>query len=245
MLRATSALLFRLPQRASLALAHPLLAAFAPCYAPKLTRDVSGLAARDLPFSTAPLLTPSTTTLPRPSSICFQLNVFARTPHTDHANVEVAGDSVSVAVLKDAVIAKLQLDTAPHRVRLLREVEGGAAVHLDSRKNLVHQGVLEGSSLLVEVLAPAAASAAECAALEGGRRLLAALRAAELEPIPASRSSLIRLPQGALWPQLGAEPLFVRDFYCGLYEGPLASCDPGCATNRPHIKKPGKSDNRK
>lgn len=86
--------------------------------------------------------------------------------------------------------------------------------------------------MLVEQISPnemPTASAAELAALEAGKRLLAALRTAELEPIPASRSSLIKLPAGALWPQLGAAPLFVRDFYCGLFEGPLASCDPGGA----------------
>ena len=138
-------------------------------------------------------------------------------------------DSASVAALQDAIIAKLKLDTAPDCVRLLREVEGGVAVPLDSCEKLLDQGVKEGSKVFVEVIVPSQLSVT--AALEGCRRLLAALRAAELEPIPASRSSLIRLPKGALWPQLGAEPLFVRDFYCGLYEGPLASCDPGCGNS--------------
>jgi hypothetical protein len=50
------------------------------------------------------------------------------------------------------VRAKLQL---PNRVRLLREAEGGGApVPLDSRRALAAQGVLEGSSVLVEVLPP-------------------------------------------------------------------------------------------
>ena len=160
------------------------------------------------------------------------LHVFAKTTasHDEFSKVTV-GDSADAGYLKRTVIAELKLDAAPNRVRLLREVEGGGApVPLDSRRALAEQGVLEGASVLVEVMAPLEApapSAAEAAALEGGRRLLAALRAAELEPIPASRSSLIRLPEGALWPQLGAAPLFVRSFYQDCYEGPLASCDPG------------------
>ena len=115
---------------------------------------------------------------------------------------------------------------------LLLEAGGGAPVPLDSCERLADQGVKEGSKVLVEVIAPdiPAASAAETVAMENYKRLFAALRAAELEPIPSSRSSLIKLPEGVQWPQLGAEPLFVRDFYCGLYEGPLASLDPGCTS---------------
>jgi hypothetical protein len=62
--------------------------------------------------------------------------------------------------LKGAVIAKLKLDTSPTRVRLLREVEGGAAVPLTSFDRLSDQGVEEGSEVLVEVIAPAPAPAA-------------------------------------------------------------------------------------
>jgi hypothetical protein len=40
-------------------------------------------------------------------------------------------------------------------MRLLREVEGGGApVPLDSRRTLAEQGVLQGSSVVVEVLPP-------------------------------------------------------------------------------------------
>jgi hypothetical protein len=89
-----------------------------------------------------------------------QLHVFARRRNADHADVEV-GDGASVAVLKDAVIAKLKLDAAPDHVRLLREVEGGGApVLLVSRRKLAEQSVLEGSCVLVEVMEPAAASSA-------------------------------------------------------------------------------------
>ena len=129
--------------------------------------------------------------------------------------------------LKKAIIAELRLDAAPGRVRLLREESGGGApVPLDSRRALAEQGVREGTSVLIEVILPdvASASPAVAAALKSARRLLAALRVAQLEPAPSSRSSLIRLPEGAFWPQLGTEPLFVRDFYAGLFEGVLGSC---------------------
>ena len=161
-----------------------------------------------------------------------QLHVFARRgPAADLSRVEV-DDGAFVGDLKDAVCAKLKLGAHRDCVRLLREGEaGGAPVPLDSRRRLAEQQVRAGDCVVVEVAevaAPAAGSGGD-SALEGARRLLAALRAAELEPIPSSRSSLIRLPGGALWPQLGAEPLFVRDFYAGLWEGPLASGDPGGA----------------
>ena len=163
-----------------------------------------------------------------------QLHVFARRgPAADFSKVEVE-EGAYISDLKDAVCAKLKLDAPPDCVRLLREEAGRAPVPLDSRRTLAEQQVRAGDCVLAEVVEAAAppgapaAGAKEAGALEGARRLLAALRAAELEPIAASRSSLIRLPEGALWPQLGAAPLFVRDFYAGLYEGPLASCDPGC-----------------
>ena len=47
--------------------------------------------------------------------------------------------------LKKAIIAELQLVTAPHRVRLLREVEGGAPVPVESLKKLSETGVADGS----------------------------------------------------------------------------------------------------
>jgi hypothetical protein len=189
---------------AALALARPLLAAWLP-----------GLGAHATPLR--------------------QLHVFARRgAAADFARVEV-DDGAYVSDLKDAVCAKLRLDAPPDCVRLLREEAGRAPVALDSRGRLAQQQVRAGDCVLVEVTglvappgAPAAAGAGAAGALQGARRLLAALRAAELEPIPASRSSLVRLPGGALWPQLGAAPLFVRDFYAGLFEGPLASGDPGC-----------------
>ena len=57
--------------------------------------------------------------------------------------------------LTKAVIAELRLDTAPDRVRLLREVEGGGdPMPLDSRRALAEQGVREGTSVLIEVLPP-------------------------------------------------------------------------------------------
>ena len=86
-----------------------------------------------------------------------QLHVFARTTassNDEFSKVEV-GDGADAGDLKDAVIAKLKLDSAPNRVRLLREVRGGGApMPLDSRRALAEQGVLVGSSVLVEVLPP-------------------------------------------------------------------------------------------
>ena len=63
-------------------------------------------------------------------------------------------DDASVAALQKAIIVNLKLDMAPNCVRLLREVEGGAPVLLDSRKKLADQGVFEGSKVVVEVMAP-------------------------------------------------------------------------------------------
>jgi hypothetical protein len=45
-------------------------------------------------------------------------------------------------------------------------------------------------------------------------------------PAGASGAALIKLPEGAEWPQLGAEPLFVRPFYAGCVDGPLSGLDP-------------------
>ena len=130
--------------------------------------------------------------------------------------------------LKEAVCAKLKLDAAPNRVRLLLEVEGGGApVPLDSCEKLTRQGVLEGSKVAVEVLTPETAAPL----WPEGVALIQALRSAHAEPIAGSDTgaTLVTLPPGALWPQLGAAPLFVRGFYEGLFEGTLSSCDPSCA----------------
>ena len=94
------------------------------------------------------------------------LHVFARTTasHDEFSKVEV-GASADAGDLKDAVIAKLRLDVAPNRVRLLREVEGGGApVPLDSRRGLAIQGVREGSCVVIVAVPPAAAAAAPAAA---------------------------------------------------------------------------------
>ena len=117
--------LLRLPQRFSLALAQPLLASLAP----RSACNVSGWLA---------------------ASQSRQLHVFARRFEA-FASVDVADDE-SVAGLKDAAIAQLELDVAPHHVRLLREVEGGAPVPLDSCKKLADQGVKAGSTVLVELI---------------------------------------------------------------------------------------------
>ena len=122
--RTASTLLSRLPQRISLALAQPLLAVLAP------------RSARNSGWPAA--------------SQSRQLHVFARRFEAVTC-VEVADDE-SVAGLKDAAIAQLELDVAPHHVRLLREVEGGAPVPLDSCKKLADQGVKAGSTVLVDFI---------------------------------------------------------------------------------------------
>ena len=102
--------------------------------------------------------------------------------------------------LMKAVIAELKLDMAPNRVRLLREVEGGGApVPLDSRRALAGQGVLAGSSVLVEMLGTPIHAQQQLAAQEQQRardqRLehavatLAALAGAAAAP-PVSASQL-------------------------------------------------------
>ena len=85
------------------------------------------------------------------------LHVFARTPGTDHADVEVAGGA-SVAALKDAVIAKLRLAAPPHLVRLLLEADGAGQlpVPLDSCRALALQGVAEGCRVVAEAVVAAA-----------------------------------------------------------------------------------------
>ncbi len=78
------------------------------------------------------------------------LHIFVRTPHTEHAAVEVSAGA-SVAQLKDAVIAKLQLAAPPQRLRLLREAGG---VPLASCERLADQGVGEGCRVVAVVLEP-------------------------------------------------------------------------------------------
>jgi hypothetical protein len=83
------------------------------------------------------------------------LHVFARAgSRYDFCKVEVA-DGADASDLAKAVITEFKLDVAPYRVRLLREAEGGGApVPLDSRWALAEQGVVEGTSVMIEVLPP-------------------------------------------------------------------------------------------
>lgn len=160
-----------------------------------------------------------------------QLHIFVRRPSADHSKVYTSDDSDG-ADLKKVVMAELKMDIAPDLVRLSLEVKDGKGepVLIDSCKKLLAQGVIESSKVLVDVstVTLVSMSTTESTALENVNRLHSALRVATLEPIPTSRSSLIRLPDGVFWPQLGAEPLFVRDFYQGCYEGPLSFLDPDC-----------------
>eukprot|EP00731_Ephydatia_muelleri_P001794 Em0001g1794a len=104
------------------------------------------------------LPTPSALARPRtyylPGLHFRKLRVFARRPNDEsHAEVEVKDDA-SVAALQNAIIVNLKLDMSPNCVRLLREVEGGVPVLLDSCKKLADQGVFEGSKVVVEVTTP-------------------------------------------------------------------------------------------
>ena len=99
---------------------------------------------------------PSQPSYPTPSTPLrpfLQLHVFAKLAGEtdDFAKVFVA-DGSDVGDLKKAIVTELKLDATPDRVRLLLEVEGGAPVPLDSRKALAGQGVLEGASVVVEVM---------------------------------------------------------------------------------------------
>ena len=100
----------------------------------------------------APLVAYAPEALRLRSACARSLHVFARRHSADYAKVEVE-DGADAGDLKKAVIAELKMDVPPDSVRLLREVEGGGApVALDSRRALAGQGVLEGSSVLVEIL---------------------------------------------------------------------------------------------
>jgi len=82
------------------------------------------------------------------------LHVFAKTGGKldDFAKVFVA-DGSDGSDLKKAIIGEFKLDTAPHRVRLLREVEGTFTL-LDSCEKLSEQGVKDDSKVIVDVMAP-------------------------------------------------------------------------------------------
>jgi hypothetical protein len=155
------------------------------------------------------------------------------------AGVEVPSSS-DVSTLVKATLAELRLDVPPTAVTLA--LAAGGAPPLDATLAL-------DAALATRVLAPldklivtvhdaaalrptdvrgtarAAAAAADARAAELAR----ALRDARATPLAdaASGSSLVMLPRGVGWPQLGAAPLFVRAFYDGFYEGVLAECDKG------------------
>ena len=82
------------------------------------------------------------------------LHVFARAPGTDYARVDVPRRATAT-VLKEAVIAKLQLGVPPHCVRLELEAEGGGPpTALDSRTALSAQRVRAGASLTAHLVQP-------------------------------------------------------------------------------------------
>ena len=135
-------------------------------------------------------LAPSLFSWASPASTA-QLHVYARRPHAEHTKVFVANDA-DVSDLKDAVAAKLKLDVSPDRLRLLREVEGGLPVPLDSRRGLMEQSIQEGSSVCVEevLTLPAAPQCILPAVLQffsedvGGTRMMVANLAPASSPVP-------------------------------------------------------------
>ena len=121
------------------------------------TRAVRRMCARASALPPLPRA-PSQPSYPTPSTPLrpfLQLHVFAKLAGEtdDFAKVFVA-DGSDVGDLKKAIVTELKLDAAPNRVRLLLEVEGGRPLPLDSRKALAGQGVLEGASVVVEVMVP-------------------------------------------------------------------------------------------
>ena len=81
-----------------------------------------------------------------------RLHIFARRPHGDPSKVFI-DDKADVADLKRAIINELQLSVAPDRVQLLGKGLGGKTAVLKGRKKLYEEGVVEGSSVLVKVIA--------------------------------------------------------------------------------------------
>ncbi len=69
----------------------------------------------------------------------------------------IVADGADGSDLKDAVIAKLRLNAAPNRVRLLLEVQGQEPTPLDSCISLKEQAIVEGSKVLLELLGKAGA----------------------------------------------------------------------------------------
>ena len=68
------------------------------------------------------------------------------------------------------------------------------------------------------------------------KALFSALRSVKPRPINSgpgaikpseSGAQLLSLPPGVIWPQLKAEPLFIRHFYHDCFVGPLESLKPG------------------
>lgn len=115
------------------------------------------------------------------------------------------------------------------------KLEGGMTV-----REAIKEGKCTGNWLCVRVdgpLVPGASAVPQTSAMVQEaiqlRNGILALTGLATIPGRESNARLLRLPIGIGWPQLGPQPLFVRDFYEALYEGPLASLDQeGTATIR-------------
>jgi hypothetical protein len=97
---------------------------------------------------------------------------------------------------------------------------------LDGRRK-VSEALVEGASIIVKVMHTPVSSSLLAPSV-AGTALLAAMLAATPEPIEGAQSGarLIRLANGAEWPQLGAQPLFVRHFYQDCVEGAMSGLLP-------------------
>lgn len=174
------------------------------------------------------VLLPSTRTVPsrtfarRAAKVVFFIQ---RAGAADFTAVAVAAGA-SVDTLKRAALAELRIDAPPDTVTLSRVNAGESLDVALTVADACGAGALAAGDKLVATVRPLK-SAADVEA-DGRLALLAhALCAARAVPLEGavSGASLVELPSGVEWPQLGAAPLFVRSFYEAFYEGVLSSCD--------------------
>ena len=156
----------------------------------------------------------------------------------DYAEVEVAAGA-TVGALKRAIMVELRLDAPPDAVTLALAAGGSPPLDatlaldaalatrvlapLDKLIVTVHDVATLRLTDTLDAARASAAAAADARLAEFAR----ALRDARATPLSdaVSGASLVKLPLGVGWPQLGAVPLFVRAFYDGFYEGVLSECD--------------------
>lgn len=173
---------------------------------------------------------------------------------TDIAVKATAG--TLVGELKDVIIAKLRSTERPIALELVAVAKGadGKEEHrvLNTHKTVGEEGLTSRTTIYTRLTAAEAAKAAQAKLASSsshrprdpgsayaappllvpsaaGEALRAAMLATEPVPIEGCTSGerLLKLPASVAWPQLGAEPLFVRHFYDDCYEGAMESLPPG------------------